>query len=60
MKEIKAEILIYDRSNMDEWENLVHVCTPQECADMFGKPVKDGDVIYYPKDINEEDVKDEQ
>ena len=44
------EILIYDRSNMEAWEELFDVCTPQECADMFGKPVRDGDKIYYPKE----------
>lgn len=42
------EILVYDRS--EDWSEYFDVATPQECADMFGKPVKDGDKIYYPKE----------
>lgn len=42
------ELLIYN-GKAKEWTDLVDVCSPQECADLFGKPVKDGEIIYYPK-----------
>ena len=46
------EVLIYDRSNIESWRELCEVCTPQECANMFGKPVRDEDKIYYPEEEN--------
>lgn len=43
------ELLIYN-GKAKEWTDLdIDVCSPQECADLFGKPVKDGEIIYYPK-----------
>ena len=40
--------LIYDRETAEKWKNVFDICTPQECANLFNKPVKDGDIIYYP------------
>lgn len=49
------ELLIYN-GKAREWTDLdIDVCSPQECADLFGKPVKDGDIIYYPKTNKEVD-----
>ena len=44
----KNELLIYN-GKAKEWTDLVDVCSPQECADLFGKTVKNGEQIYYPK-----------
>lgn len=43
------EVLIYDSKAAERFGDLVDICSPQECADLFGKPVKDGEIIYYPK-----------
>lgn len=49
------ELLIYN-GKAKEWTDLdIDVCSPQECANLFGKPVKDGDIIYYPKTNKEVD-----
>ena len=47
----KEELLIYDSKCAKRCKELkeIDVCSPQECADLFGKPVKDGETIYYPK-----------
>lgn len=43
------EISICERKATERFGDLVDVCSPQECADLFDKPVKDGETIYYPK-----------
>ena len=40
--------LFYDRETAEKWKNTFDVCTPQECADLFQKPVQDENKIYYP------------
>lgn len=42
-------ILIYDRESAEKWKNLFEICTPQECANLFQKPVQDGKKIYQPE-----------
>lgn len=46
----EKEVLIYDRGTAEREKKLgfFDVCSPQECADTFGKPVKDGEKIYFP------------
>lgn len=45
----KKNVLEYDETTAKNWEGVFDVCTPQECADIFQKPVKNNGVIYYPK-----------
>jgi hypothetical protein len=47
LKNNKDKELVYD--NTAATPDLFEVATPQECADLFGKPVRDGDKVYYPK-----------
>lgn len=45
------DVLEYDSSNSERLANLpVDVCGPQECADLFGKAVRDGNRFYLPSD----------
>ena len=48
------EVLIYDRETADREKKLgvFDVSSPQECADLFGKPVKDGEKIYFPQSVH--------
>jgi hypothetical protein len=41
-------ILEYDETGAEKWRGVFDVCTPQECADIFQKPVRNGNIIYYP------------
>lgn len=45
-----VEILAYEPNARERFGDLFDVASPQECANMFGKPVKDGDKIYMPQD----------
>lgn len=42
------KILEYDETGAEKWQGIFDVCTPQECADIFQKPVRNGNIIYYP------------
>lgn len=42
------DILIYDRETAEKWKNTFDICTPQECANLFEKPVRDGEKTYFP------------
>lgn len=44
-----GEILEYDQNAKERFEDIVDVMSPQECADLFDKPVRCGDEIYIPK-----------
>ncbi len=44
-----AEVLEYEPRAKERFGDLVDVASPQECADAFGKPVRDGDKIYMPQ-----------
>lgn len=48
------EVLLYDRETADREKELgvFDVSTPQECADLFCKPVKDGKNIYFPQNVH--------
>lgn len=45
-----TEVLLYDKEGAvrEQKLGLFDVCSPQECADLFGKPVMDGDKLYFP------------
>ena len=45
-----VEILVYESNAQERFGDLFDVASPQECANMFGKPVKDGDKLYLPQD----------
>lgn len=44
-----VEVLEYEPNAKERFGDLFDVASPQECANMFGKPVKDGDKIYMPQ-----------
>lgn len=44
----KVECLEYDRDNVGAVKNLFDVADPQETANTFGFPVKDGENLYMP------------
>lgn len=44
-----VEVLEYEPNAKERFGDLLDVASPQECANMFGKPVKDGDKIYMPQ-----------
>lgn len=48
------DVLIYDREAAEKWKNLFEICTPQECANLFQKPVQDGDKTYHPEPTGKE------
>lgn len=50
LKPLRAAVLEYDRALAEKpfIENGFDVLSPQECATMFGKPVRDGDRVYMP------------
>lgn len=50
LKKQFGEILEYDTKAKERFEDIVDVMSPQECADLFGKPVRCGDDIYLPKE----------
>lgn len=43
-----VEILEYEPNAQKRFGDLFDVATPQECANAFGKPVRDGNKIYMP------------
>jgi len=49
LKKEGVEILEYEQDAQEKWGDLVDVMSPQECADLFGKPVRCGDEIFMPK-----------
>lgn len=57
LKKQFGEILEYDQNAKERFEDLVDVMSPQECADLFGKPVRCGDEIYMPKGNEETEIK---
>lgn len=46
----KVQPLDYDRELAERFSgsNLCDVATPQEAAELFGRPVRDGDRVYFP------------
>lgn len=59
LKKQFGEILEYEQDAQEKWGDLVDVMTPQECADLFGKPVRCGDEIFMPQE-NSKVALDEQ
>ena len=43
------DVLEYDDKNIDKWASQFDVASPQECADLLDKPVRDGELIYRPQ-----------
>lgn len=50
LKRQGVEILEYDQNAKERWGDLVDVMSPQECADLFGKPVRCGEEIFMPQE----------
>lgn len=50
LKKQFGEILEYDTKAKEQFEDIVDVMTPQECADLYGKPVRFGDEIFLPEE----------
>lgn len=46
------DALVYDSENIDKWAEAFDIASPQECADLFGKPVIDGETVYYPENLD--------
>ncbi len=46
------DVLEYDSENIDKWAESFDVASPQECANLLGKPVRDEEVIYYPENVD--------
>lgn len=43
-----CKLIEYDRATAERLENIVDVLSPQETANIIGKPIIDGETIYYP------------
>lgn len=57
LKKQSGEILEYEQNAQEKWGDLVDVMSPQECADLFGKPVRCGDEIFMPEGNEENEIK---
>ena len=44
-----SDILQYDRETAQKWKDFFDVYSPQECANLFQKPVQDENTVYYPQ-----------
>lgn len=51
---VGKEVLVYEEDAENRYGKFFDVATPQECADLFGKPVWDGQKMFFPVEVQPE------